>query len=51
MIAKDSIMSDLLTLFMIIIPDKTTVNDLLEAKIGQGLTSTRWKGLNFLINI
>jgi hypothetical protein len=50
-IAKDSIMSDLLTLFMIIIPDKTTVNDLLEAKIGQGLTSTRWKGLNFLINI
>ena len=39
------------TLFIITKPDKTKQKAPFEAKIGQGLMSTRWKGLNLFIII
>lgn len=36
-------------LFIKITPEARRLSALFEAKIGQGLTSTRWKGLNFVI--
>ena len=39
----------LMFLFIRTNPEKTIAKALLEAKIGHGLTSTRWKGLNLFI--
>jgi hypothetical protein len=42
---------EFLTLFINRINDMTSDIALKEAKIGQGLTLTRWNGLNFFIII
>lgn len=47
--AKEKTDTKLFTLFTIIKPERTKHNAPFEAKRGQGLTSTRWKGLNFTI--
>jgi len=41
----------MLTLFTKISPDSTNLNAPFEANKGQGLISTKWKGLNLFINI
>lgn len=47
----DNRMNNFLTLFIRMMPDRTIHRDPLEAIRGQGLISTRWKGLNFFVNI
>lgn len=49
MIIKVTIITFFVTLFTRRRPDSTRAKAPFEAKIGQGLTSTRWNGLNFLI--
>ena len=50
-IIKDILINFIDTLLIIISLDRTKDIDLLEAKIGQGLISTKWKGLNLFIII